>query len=494
MRRSFVVAAFALVHGAAAQQIQDVWQTTWDKASLLASTPPASAIAFGTPGTAAAADIQIDDTQVYQTIQGFGATLTDSSAKLLDGLKTANSDEYWKLMDYMFNITDGANSASLSYVRVPLGASDFSTSVYSFDDTAGDTGLTSFNIDASPSYLFSTLTDILSVNSAVRFHLVPWSPPAWMKTPANADGGSLNDADVNSYAQYIVDALTGFQGKNIPVFAVGIQNEPENSDTTYPSTSMPVATEAAVGEALRPLMNSAGFTDVKLIGYEHNWDHASAYPVQLMQAAESSFDGVSFHCYEGTYEEQANFTSQYPDKEVYFTECTGTLGSDWWTDIKWNLDNIMIGAIEYGASSGLMWNLALDGSGQPILPGSDSCTGGCRGVVTINSDGTWSANQELYSLGQAAKAIIPKDPNGPWGQRIGVTVAGSNSWALRVGAYKTGRASSSDPSRWALVVLNWDDSSSTTFNPVAVDATIEFQGKQAAYTFPVGVTTLWWFA
>jgi len=103
----------------------------------------------------------------------------------------------------------------------------------------------------------------------------------------------------------------------------------------------------------------------------------------------------------------------------------------------------------------------------------------------------------VYSLGQAAKAIIPKDPNGPWGQRIGVTVAGSNSWALRVGAYKTGRASSSDPSRWALVVLkfiNRDDSSSTTFNPVAVDATIEFQGKQAAYTFPVGVTTLWWFA
>ena len=39
-----------------------------------------------------------------------------------------------------------------------------------------------------------------------------------------------------------------------------------------------------------------------------------------------------------------------------------------------------------------------------------------------------------------------------------------------------------------------DDSSSTTWNPVDVTATIEFRGMQATYTFPVGVTTLWWYA
>jgi len=212
-----------------------------------------------------------------------------------------------------------------------------------------------------------------------------------------------------------------------------------------------------------------------------------------MQQAENSFDGVSFHCYEGAYTDQASFTSQYPDKEVYFTECTGTLGSDWWSDIKWYMDNIMIGAVEYGASSGLMWNLALDGSGDPILSGSNSCTGGCRGVVTI-SGSSWSVNQEFYALAQASKAITPKDPNGPWGQRVGVTVAGSEDWALRVGAYVTKRTSSTDWWRYSLVVLNWDDSSSTTFNPQSVDATIEFRGQQATYTFPVGVTTLSWYA
>ena len=41
-----------------------------------------------------------------------------------------------------------------------------------------------------------------------------------------------------------------------------------------------------------------------------------------------------------------------------------------------------------------MWNLALDGNGDPLLPNSNSCSEGCRGMVTINSDGTYSVNQE----------------------------------------------------------------------------------------------------
>lgn len=33
------------------------------------------------------------------------------------------------------------------------------------------------------------------------------------------------------------------------------------------------------------------------LGYEHNWDTANGYPVQLMQAAGDAFDGIAFHCY-----------------------------------------------------------------------------------------------------------------------------------------------------------------------------------------------------
>lgn len=45
---------------------------------------------------------------------------------------------------------------------------------------------------------------------------------------------------------------------------------------------MPVAIEAQIGTALRTLMNNNGFTSTKLVGYEHNWNDAGAYPVQLV--------------------------------------------------------------------------------------------------------------------------------------------------------------------------------------------------------------------
>lgn len=57
-------------------------------------------------------------------------------------------------------------------------------------------------------------------------------------------------------------------------------------------------------------------------------------------------------------------------------------------------------------------------------------------------------------MAHASKAILPKDVGGPWGKRMGVSVGGNLNWALRVGAYVTGRVKSSDWLRYSLVVLN----------------------------------------
>ena len=53
-----------------------------------------------------------------------------------------------------------------------------------------------------------------------------------------------------------------------------------------------------------------------------------------MEDAGSSFNGIAFHCYEGSVDEMADFSAQYPNTPLYITECSGTLGSDWWSDIK----------------------------------------------------------------------------------------------------------------------------------------------------------------
>jgi hypothetical protein len=45
---------------------------------------------------------------------------------------------------------------------------------------------------------------------------------------------------------------------------------------------MPSAVMGQVGTSLRTLLNNNGFSAVKIIGYEHNWADAGAYPVDLV--------------------------------------------------------------------------------------------------------------------------------------------------------------------------------------------------------------------
>ncbi|THH04832.1 hypothetical protein EW145_g5236 [Phellinidium pouzarii] len=485
MRFQFIL-LLGSIHAVGSQQIYDIWATTWNRDQLFTYTNLyPNPINFVSPGPIGSADIVVDDGSTYQSIWGFGASLTDSSAQLLANLKVEQFsglkilrttgvslvipfhvklevslcvNESVLIVDFI--ATDGANAAGLSYLRVPLGASDFSADLYSYDDTNSDTSFNNFNINAAPSSVFEIIKDIQSINNLLRVHILPWSPPGWMKTSGTMDGGNFKSQYLN--ANYLLKCVQGFSSNGITPYAVGIQNEPENSNPTYPTALLPVSQEAQIGTALRTLLNNNGFSGVKIIGYEHNWDDAANYPVQLMQQAENAFAGVSFHCYAGSVDEQNDFHTQYPQKEIYFTECSGTIGSDWWSDIKWYMDNLFIGAITYNAHAGLMWNFALDGSG--------------------------------YSMAQASKAILPKDVGGPWGKRIGVSVGGSIGWGLIVGAYVTERLSSTDWNRYSLVVLNWADNSTGTWNPQAIRTTIEFRGMQATYTFPVGVTTLWWYA
>ncbi|KAI9058259.1 glycoside hydrolase family 30 protein [Trametes sanguinea] len=495
MRYTVFASVLACAIPAFSQSIYDIWTTTWDRSSLFTYTNLSpNPINFKSPGAIGSADIVINDAQTYQSVWGFGASLTDSSALVLNNLKKKNSDSYWKLLKYLFDPTDGANSAGFSYLRIPLGASDFSAGVYSLDDVSGDTSMQHFNISKTPSYVFSVLNDIRSINNVLRIHLLPWSPPGWMKDSGTMNGGNFLDKYTTAYATYLLKALQAYKSKGIGVYAIGIQNEPENSNPTYPTCIMSPAQEAAIAKTLRSLMNKNGFSGVKIIGYDHNWVDGSGYPIQLLNDDPNDFAGVAFHCYAGSVGQQDAFHAAYPKKDIFFTECSGTYGSDWWSDIKWYMDNIFIGAIEHNAHSGLMWNLALDGNGEPMLPGTNSCSPACRPVVTVNSDGSWSVNQEYYSMAQASKAILPRDAGGPWGKRIGVSVGGSQNWALRVGAFVTGRANSKDWLRYSLVVLNWADNTNGAWNPTPVKTTIEFRGKQATYTFPVGITTLWWYA
>ncbi len=74
--------------------------------------------------------IYVNEYQQFQQMDGFGAAVTDSSAWLISTkMSTTQRDNLMK------SLFDPVNGIGISFVRIPMGASDFSVNgPYSYDD------------------------------------------------------------------------------------------------------------------------------------------------------------------------------------------------------------------------------------------------------------------------------------------------------------------------------------------------------------------------
>jgi glucosylceramidase len=130
--------------------------------------------------------IDVLDKLRYQTISGFGGSMTDSSAWLLGALSAAQRNE---VLSRLF----GSAGIGLDFVRVPIGASDFTATgrPYSYDDLPpgrSDPLLRHFSIGHDRAYILPALRRARAIDPNLELLANTWSPPAWMKT-----NGSLDD-------------------------------------------------------------------------------------------------------------------------------------------------------------------------------------------------------------------------------------------------------------------------------------------------------------
>lgn len=378
-------------------------ETTGDQSQLLALQPTLNWHAGNGISNLV---ITINEATVYQTMDGFGASLTDSSASLI--WNQLSSAQQSALMQQLFSPSTGIG---ISFLRQPMGASDFSASGnYSYDDMpAGqtDTAMANFSIAHDTAYILPLLKQALSLNPALKVVGLPWSPPAWMKTSGTMNGGNINPAYYASLAQYFVLFVQAYQQQGVPIYAVSPQNEPLNSNTSYPTAYLAAADETTfVVNYLGPALQGAGLSQTKIFAYEHNWDHPEYAQTVLGSSAGSFVAGSSFHCYAGDESAQTTVETAYPAKDIWFTECSGTAGSSFAGDLVWNAHHLLIGATRNWARSVSLWNLALDQNSGPTNGGCMNC----RGVVTIDRSVTpakISFNVEYYVLGHLAKFVTP---------------------------------------------------------------------------------------
>lgn len=348
--------------------------------------------------------ITIDTTITYQTIEGYGAALTGSSAYLMN--RKMSSGARGTLLRELFDPNTGIG---ISYLRLTMGASDFSLSNFSYDDiptSENDFELQHFSFSQDTLDVIPVAKEIAEVFPEMTFMGSPWSAPAWMKTSKSMVGGSLRTDCYGTYAAYFVKYIQGMGQKGIKIDAITPQNEPLYYTASYPCMDMSSAAQLNfIKDHLGPKFVEAGL-DTKIILYDHNWDHPE-YPINILNDpdAKQYVAGSAFHAYGGQVSAMSTVHNAHPDKGLYFTEISGgRWATDFSENLMWNMQNIFMGTARNWSKNALLWNLALDENDGPQ---NNGC-GDCRGVVTINSgSGVVTRNVEYYALAHFAKFIRP---------------------------------------------------------------------------------------
>lgn len=380
----------------------DVWVTSGDKSRLLSQQPD---VVFEPGAGSGGVAITVDATQRFQSIEGYGAAMTNSSASLLQNQMYAA--QRGRLMNDLFSTSDGIG---LNYLRLAIGASDFTADgFYTYNDLPSgrtDAPQRHFSIDPDRATILPSLAQARGINPALKLMGSPWSAPAWMKTSGSLIGGSLAPEWQASYALYLRRFVEAYAAEGQPIDTLTLQNEPLFTPGDYPGMQMLAGQQIdLVKNHVGPEFADAGLT-TKLLAYDHNWDN-TAYPISVLNDpdAREYLAGTAFHGYAGNVSAQSVVHDAHPDKAIYFTEITGgDFAPNFEDNLVWNAHNLLIGGARNWGSTVLLWNLALDENHNPHQGGCQDC----RGVVTVDSTtGDVTHNEEFYALAHASRFVQP---------------------------------------------------------------------------------------
>lgn len=423
----------------------DFWLTKSDESVKLAKQN--GILAFGTAYNSYPS-IEIDGTQTFQTVDGFGFALTGGSAQVINSL---NNQKKQELLQELFG--HNSNSISISYLRVSIGASDLNESVFSYDDMpTGQTDLTLSNFSLGPDLVdvVPLLKEILAINPSLKILGSPWSPPVWMKDNNNTIGGSLQHQYYEVYAQYFVKYIQQMKAQGIDIDAITPQNEP-----LYPGNN-PSMFMAAVDQAnfiknhLGPAFQNQNI-QTKIVIYDHNCDQPN-YPISILNDSDAYkfVAGSAFHLYGGDISALSTVHNAYPNKALYFTEQYTASNSNFSSDLKWHLKNVIIGSMRNWSKVALEWNLANNATFGPHTPGGCNT---CKGAITVDGTLSFIRNVGYYNVAHASKFV-------PAGSiRIASNIVGN----LNNVAFKT-------PDGKRVLIVENDDTAATLFN-------VKYNGK-----------------
>jgi glucosylceramidase len=374
----------------------NVWLTKGDQTALLQKQN--IALNF-TKESNSNPTIEVDPNTTFQTMDGFGYTLTGGSASLINALPAGEKD---KLITELFGSAEDA--IGINYLRISIGASDLSATPFTYNDLAPgqtDVNLEKFSIAKEQEDLIPVLKKIVAINPKIKILGSPWTAPTWMKTNGSFIGGSLKPEYYQTYANYLVKYIQAMKAEGIVIDAITPQNEPLHPGNN-PSMYMEAIDQANfIKTALGPVFEKAGIA-TKIIVYDHNADKPE-YPITILNDPEAKkyVDGSAFHLYAGNITALSKVHDAHPDKNLYFTEQWVGGPSNFAEDLKWHVSTLLIGAPRNWSKNVLEWNLAADPNYNPHTD-KGGCTS-CLGAITIAP--AVSRNVAYYVIAHASKFV-----------------------------------------------------------------------------------------
>jgi glucosylceramidase len=390
-RRGFLKAASSVAAGAvlakalpglgAASGPVKVWQTFRDRRYA------SGEVLHWRPVEGVAPDaIVLDPGTTKQEILGYGGALTDATCWVLSQLK---ADEREAVMHDLF----APGEMGLSVCRTCIGASDYSRSAYTFDESdTPDPELKKFSIDHDKEYILPMLREVRKTNPEMFLFSSPWSPPGWMKTGGSMLGGSMRKRSYEPYAQYFLKFLEAYKSNGVEIDAVTIQNEVDaDQDSRMPACLWGQEYEIEfVKDHLGPTLRQAGLK-TKIWVLDHNfylWGRAMAELAD--PKAYEYIDGIAWHPYVGDASAMTRVHEAFPEKNAYWTEGGPDITApDYATDwARWG--EVFNEAMNNWSRSITAWNVALDEKGNPNIGPFP-----CGGVITVDN-----ANHKVTKSGQ----------------------------------------------------------------------------------------------
>jgi len=369
---------------------------TLTSADLRRALSPMPALRFGRL-KACVRVIRVNDGTRYQSVLGFGAAMTDSSAWLIwDELPARRRTS-------VFRDLFASSGIGLNYVRVPIGASDFTAGgvPYTYDDLpAGQTDptLTHFSVAHDQAYILPALRAMLRLNPRTDVLATAWSVPGWMKandalSNPTWGAGQVLPAEEPVAAEYYTRFIQAYAHAGVPVSAITPGNE-LGWTTEYPGMALDNAPGFITGQLL-PALRAAGLPtrvyDLDGSGFSSETQYLAAHP-----SYRAAIAGTAVHCYAGL-EQMSQLHAANPGGSLIESECSPGI-------VNYPTPEIAIASLRNWARAVELWNLALDPHGGPKqhAPGCARCSG----LVTINERTHHAAlNANYYQLGQVSKFV-----------------------------------------------------------------------------------------